>query len=264
MMNRTQPGATAHSGRWRLFAGLLVLLAAGGCVTTQSGGLPAPAPKEARVQAQLDLARANLSERNWDRARDPLERALKIDPNSVEAHVLYAVLSNGEKEPEIAEKYFQKAVRLGPENAQALSNYGSFLIAADRASEAVPLLRRAVEDPGYQQRSQAYENLGIALLRTDDVTGAQRAFVRAVSLNRDQARSSLELADMAYANGDYVDALELYNGFRENARQSPRSLCLGIRIATALEDRDSVASYALALKNLFPKSSEAKNCKVTP
>lgn len=242
--------------------GLFALATLGGCVTTQSGGLPAPAPKETRVQAQLDLARANLSERNYDRAREPLERALKIDPDSVEAHVLYAVLSNGEGEPEIAEKYFRKAVKLGPEDAQALNNYGSYLLASRRAEEAVPLLKRAVNDPGYPQRSQAYENLGIALLKIKDIDSAQRAFVRAVSLNGDQARSSLELADMAYDKGDYVDALELYNGFRDNARQTPRSLCLGMKIAAQLKDRDSVASYALALKNLFPKSSQARNCKV--
>lgn len=239
---------------------LLTLLLVGGCVTTQSGGLPAPAPKETRLQAQLDLARANLRESNYERAREPLERALRIDPDSVEAHVLYAVLSNGEGEPDIAEDYFRKAVRLGPENSQALSNFGSYLIARGRPEEAVPLLQRAVQDPGYLQRSQAYENLGIASKRTGDLDGAQRAFVRAVSLDPNQARSSLELAQMAYNNGDYSDAQDLYEGFRRNAKQSARSLCLGMQIAGQLDDRDSAASYALALKNLFPDSSQAKNC----
>ena len=242
---------------------LLTVLLMGGCVTTQSGGLPPPAPKETRVQAQLDLARANLKEGNYERARDPFERALRIDPESVEAHVLYAVLSNGEGEPEIAEDYFRKAVKLGPEDSQALSNFGSYLIASGRPEEAVPLLKRAVEDPGYLQRSQAYENLGIANMRVGDASAAQRAFVRAVSLNPNQARSSLELAKLAYTNGDYTDAQDLYDGFRRNARQSARSLCLGMQIASELDDRDSVASYALALKNLFPNSAEAKSCSVS-
>ena len=244
-------------------ASLLALLLLSGCVTTQSGGLPAPAPKETRLQAQLDLARANLREGNYERARDPLERALRIDPDSVEAHVLYAVLSNGEGEPDIAEDYFRKAVRLGPENSQALSNFGSYLIARGRPEEALPLLKRAVQDPGYLQRSQAYENLGIASKRTGDLEGAQRAFVRAVSLDPNQARSSLELAELAYKNGDYADAEDFYNGFRRNAKQSARSLCLGMQIASQLEDRDSVASYALALKNLYPNSTQAKNCSVS-
>lgn len=239
---------------------LLATTLLGGCVTTQSGGLPAPAPKETRLQAQLDLARANLRERNYERARDPLERALRIDPASVEAHVLYAVLSNGEGEPDIAEDYFRKAVQLGPEDPQALSNFGSYLIARGRPEEAVPLLKRAVEDPGYLQRSQAYENLGVASMRTGDTAAAQRAFVRAVSLNPNQARSSLELADLAYNSGDFADAQDLYNGFRRNAKQSARSLCLGMQISAALKDRDSVASYALALKNLFPDSPQAKTC----
>lgn len=262
MMARSVFPGTVATLSWRLLAVALTVVLLGGCVTTQSGGLPAPAPKEKRLQAQLDLARANLRERNYERARDPLERALKIDPESVEAHVLFAVLSNGEGEPEIAERYFRKAVKLGPEDSQALSNFGSYLIAAGRPEEALPLLKRAVKDPGYVQRGQAYENLGIASLLTGDTDGAQRAFVRAVSLNPDQARSSLELAEMAYGRGDYVDAQDLYLGFRRNARQTPRSLCLGMQIASQLKDRDSVASYALALKNLFPNSSQAKTCRV--
>ncbi len=233
-----------------------------GCVTTHSGGLPEPAPTERRVEAQLALARAFLSERDFERAREPLDRALKLNAESVEAHVLYAVMSNGEGEPEIAEKYYKKAIKIGPKDAQALSNYGSFLISKRRAEEAVPLLKRAVEDTGYPLRSQAYENLGIAQLRTGDQTAAQLAFARAVSLNREQARSNLELADMAQANGDHVDALEFYKNYRSNAKQTARSLCLGMRIAASLDDQDSVASHAIALKNLFPNSRAAKNCRV--
>ncbi|MEM1230070.1 MAG: type IV pilus biogenesis/stability protein PilW [Pseudomonadota bacterium] len=249
----------------RLLVPLLVaLLGAGGCVTTETGGLPAPAAKERRVQAQLDLARALLSERKFDRARDPLDRALKIDDESVEAHVLYAVLSDGEGEPEIAEKYYRKAIRLGPENAQALSNYGAFLIARARTDEALPLLERAVQDTGYVLRSQAYENLGIARQLLGDRAAAQMAFARAVSLNRGQARSNLELAEMALADGKAVDARELLNNYRAVASQTPRSLCLGIQAAQQLGDADSLASNTIALKNLFPDSTEARRCTVQP
>lgn len=251
--------------RWRfLQLSLLVLCTTllSGCITTETGGLPAPASDEKRLRAQLALARAFLSEREYDRAREPLDKALKIDSDSVETHVLFAVLSNGEGEPGIAEKYYKRAVKLGPDNAQALSNYGSFLISKRRAEEALPLLRRAVEDPGYPQRSQAYENLGIASLKVDDTEGAQLAFARAVSLDRTQARSNLELATMAYGDGDHVDAQELYNNYRKNARQTPRSLCLGMKIAAGLDDQDGVASHAIALKNLYPDSRQAKNCKV--
>jgi type IV pilus assembly protein PilF len=247
--------------RWLVLA-LWALLGQTACVTTESGGLPAPAANDRRVLAQLNLARALLSERQYDRAREPLDRALKINDESVEAHVLYAVLSNGEGEPEIAEKYYRKAIRLGPDNAQALSNYGSFLIAGRRADEALPLLERAVLDTGYPLRSQAYENLGIAHLRLDNREAAQLAFARAVSLDRTQARSNLELAAMAHAEGNDVDAKELLDNYRQNAQQTARSLCLGMQVAGSLKDTDSVASYAIALKNLFPDSREARNCAV--
>lgn len=250
-----------YGWRWPLLA-LVALLGQTACVTTESGGLPAPAANERRVQAQLNLARALLSEREYDRAREPLDRALQIDDKSVEAHVLYAVLSNGEGEPEIAEKYYRDAIRLGPDNAQALSNYGSFLIAGRRADEALPLLERAVVDTGYPLRSQAYENLGIAQLRLGDRKAAQLAFARAVSLDRTQARSNLELAAMAHAEGNDVEAKELLNSYRQNAEHTARSLCLGMQIASSLNDSDSLASYAIFLKNQFPDSREARDCAV--
>ncbi|MFB3105037.1 MAG: hypothetical protein ACE1ZA_08920, partial [Pseudomonadales bacterium] len=59
-----------------------------GCITTSTGGLPAPASDEKRVKAQLDLARGYLENRHLERARVPINRALSIDSKSVEAHVL--------------------------------------------------------------------------------------------------------------------------------------------------------------------------------
>lgn len=262
MQQRLDPGQRARKHSATLVLSALLLSLLGGCVTSERGGLPAPAPKEKRLQAQLDLARALLVERDFDRARDPLDRAFKIDDQSPEAHVLYAVLSDGEGEPEIAEKYYRKALRIAPKNSQALNNYGSFLIVRNRIDEALPLLEQAVQDTGYVLRAQAYENLGIARLLDSDRTGAQLAFARAVSLNRTLSRSNLELAAMAHADGSAADALELYNNFRRNARQTPRSLCLGMQIARSLNDTDSLASYAIALKNLYPNSAEAKNCAV--
>ena len=77
--------------------GILALcLGLSACITETSGGMPGPAPVEDRIAAQLDLARGYLENRDWTRAKAPLERALEIDPRNVEAHVLSAVLFHAE------------------------------------------------------------------------------------------------------------------------------------------------------------------------
>lgn len=242
--------------------GLLCLagLLAAGCVTETTGGLPPPAPTEERVQAQLDLARGYLEQRDLDRAKPALLRALEIDPNHVEAHVLTAVLFHAENEYELAEYHYKMALRLDPDNPQALNNYGTFLYSRGRFEDAIVPLSQLVKDTGYRARAQAFENLGLAHLRAGNRAEAEAAFVRALELNFRQARSTLELADMAYNRGDIRGAYTRLLEFKTMARQNARSLCLGLKVATAQGDADQVASNALALKNLFP--DQADQCRV--
>ena len=246
----------------RTLIGLLWVVLVGGCVTETTGNLPEPATLNERVQAQLDLARGYLENRDFTRARSPLNRALEIDPRSVEANVLMGVLSQAESDPELAEQHFKSALRLEPDNAQALNNYASFLYAQQRYSEAVERLRKLVRDPDYRARSQAYENLGLAELRLDNTDLARQAFQRSLLLNDRQARSSLELAVLDYEAGELAAAQEHYDRYRQTARQTPRSLCVGMKLGSAAGDADQLASYAMALQNLFPESREAKQCQV--
>ena len=233
----------------------------GGCVTESSGGLPPPAAPEERVRAQIDLARGYLEQRDFGRARIALERALEIDPKHVEAHVLIAVLFHAENEYELAEQHYKTALRLDPRNAQALNNYGTFLYSQGRYTDAIVPLSKLVKDTGYRARAQAFENLGFAYSQAGNLDEAEAAFSRALELNFRQPRSSLELAEMAYARGDIETAAQRRAEFKALSRQDAKSLCLGLKIATAQGDADQVASNALALNNLFP--DQAAECQAT-
>ncbi len=247
---------------WQRVGLIVCVLLMAGCVTTSTGGLPAPAADAQRVKAQLDLARGYLENRHLDRARVPLNRALSIDSRSVEAHVLLALLNEAESDPVLAEEHYELALKYDRTNSQALNNYGSFLYGQERYLESVDVLRRLVLDADYRARSQAYENLGLAELKIGESERAKEAFLRSLRLNFTQPRSSLELADIAYTDGDFVKARDFYDSFRTQARQTPRTLCLGMKIAQTSHNTNEMASYALALNNLFPESAEAKNCEV--
>ena len=197
-----------------------------------------------------------------ERARASLNKALDIDPRAVEAHVLLAVVNAAESEFGLAERHFETALAIDPSNSQGLNNYGSYLYSRGRYKEAVKQLRMLVKDTDYRARSQAYENLGLAELKLGDVAEARESFNRALQLSYSQPQSSLELAQMAYDEGILEAADEYYDGFRTQARQTPRSLCLGMKLSQQLGDTDRLASYALALNNLYPDSPEASECIV--
>jgi len=232
------------------------------CVTESTGGLPPPAPLEERVQAQLDLARGYLEQRDFVRAQPPLQKALEIDPRHVEAHVLIAVLFGVQSEKELAEFHYRTALRIDPDNAQALNNYGSFLYSQGRFADALQPLSRLVKDTTYRARSQAFENLGMAQLRLGQIDAAEASFERALDLNFRQPGAALELAEIAFARGDVELATARLLEFRSLARQNARSLCLNMKVAAHLEQQDLVASSALALKNLYP--DVADQCLINP
>jgi len=246
----------------RLLLMFIAVLSLTGCVTQSTGGLPGPAAPEDRVQAQLDLARGYLEQGNMERARMSLNKALEIDPRAVEVHVLLGVLNAAESEFGLAERHFEAALEIDPTNSQALNNYGSYLYGRGRYQEAVSQLRVVVKDTDYRERSQAYENLGLAELKIGEVAEARESFNRALQLSYSQPQSSLELAQMAYDEGNLVAAEEYFDGFRLQTRQTPRSLCLGMKLSQQVGDTDRLASYALALNNLYPDSAEATECIV--
>lgn len=238
---------------------LLVGALLGGCVT-ESTTIRAPAPREVQLRAQLDLARGYLEQREWARARDPLSRALQIDARSAEALTLMAVSYQGQQEDVLAEQYYRRALRADPRHARALNNYGAFLFAQGRFRDALEPLRTLTRDPSYPDRARAFESLGLTELQVGHTERAREAFERALSINPQMAGSVLELARIAYQDGDLAQARRRYDAYRGMARQTPASLCLGLRLARRAGDADQVASHEIALRNLFPDSVEANTC----
>ena len=229
-----------------------------GCVTTVTGNTgPQKGTTDERVEAHLALARGYLERGDLERARGPLESALKIDSNSAEAHVLLAIVYQAQGEDDkLVEREYKIALRHAPESSQARNNYGTFLFARGRYQEARKQLEKAILDPAYPRRAQAYENLGLCELRLGDVVAAELSFQRALRLDSGGARSNLELADLYFIAGDRPMAARYYAAFVQLSQQNSRSLWLGVQLAWILDDRDTAASYGLALRNLYPGSAE--------
>lgn len=228
----------------------------GGCITETSGGLPGPAAAEDRVSAHLDVARGYLDQRDWTRAKKPLERALAIDSRNVEAHVLSGVLYAAEGEDELAESHYRRALQYAPRNAQALNNFAAFLYRQRRYEEALQPLSELVKDTSYRARPLVFESLGLTHLQLGDKEAARGAFTRALQLNNRLPRSNLEMAELALADGNVALAQTQFDFYNRLARPTARSTCLGLRLSVRQNDADNVARYQLALKNLFPEAAD--------
>ena len=152
---------------------------------------------------------------------------------------------------------FRKAISLDKNFSRCRNNYAAFLYSQQRYKEAEEQLDYVVKDTLYSGRPNAFVNLGLCRLKLFDTQGAEEAFVRALAMDRTNPIALYELARIRYEAQDYATATKYYDTYRTVVRkQSAAGLLLGIQLAKADGDKDSEASYALALRNLYPKSAE--------
>lgn len=236
--------------------GILTLLLSG-CVTTSDQPRRQANPTEAR-DAYIQLGLGYLQKGETERAKGPLQEALKIDSRSEAAHVALALVFQQEGEVKSAEQHFRSALTAAPNNARILNNYGAFLMEQQRYSEALGYFSKASEDTFYGERSRVFENLGLAYRRLDRNEEAKASFERALRLNSSQPMALLELARIEFDSENYVPAWNYYLGFTQLSAQNASSLWLGVQLARRFNDHNRAASYALQLRRLYPATPEAR------
>ncbi len=236
----------------------LVLWGLTACVTTESGIFSVNKSEEKALESRVQIALRYLSdEKDTDMAIKHLKMALEIDSKSPRVHEVLGIAFQQAGELELAEQHFQKALKYDPNYSRGRNNYAAFLYAQGQYADAKKQLERVVKDVYYENRAAAFSNLGLNYLKLGDIEQAKQAFVRGLSMDTSQTLPKLELADICYQQGDYASAQSYFDLYKSGVSQaSPRSLLLGIQIATQFEDKDAIASYSMVLKNLYPKSKE--------
>ena len=259
-----------------LLSGILSTLLLVGCTTTttttksiattnttnskvQDKGHKAEVDKEKALQNRLQLALGYMGKGDHERARVHLNKAMEVNPRSPEVHDVWALLYQREREMEVAESYYKKALSYDPTFTRGRNNYGLFLLRLNRVEEAHQQFVTASQDLGYPKRAELFYRVGITALKLNKDKEAEEAFTKAAVLNPQMFVAYLELAGITYERGDHPRAklfLNKYNSIKPNS--NPRGLWLGVRVEHSLGNQDAEASQGMALRNLFPDSKENK------
>lgn len=231
------------------------------CVTTQTGGFEDKKDPHKAVELSVQAARSYIQEGKWEPAKRHLKTALEIDPHNAGANDALALVFWRTGEYEQADKHFRAAISdaVDSEGSRIRNNYAAYLYDRKRYPEAETQLEKVAEDLLYEKRADAFLNLGRVRVKLKKFPQAKDALERAMLMDRGNSAVMLQLAEVHYQLSDYVKARTFYDAYRKQPQsqtQSPASLWLGLRLADRAGDRDSTASYALALKNLFPQSEE--------
>ena len=132
----------------------------------REAALAALARDERNVEAYAALAYVQgMFDWEWNRAQATIQRAVTLEPNSVDARYVHALLLMAMSRLDDAVSEIDYAARLDPFSAQVQSTYGRVLYRARRFDEARARLERALElEPRnagtYGRLAEVHEQLG--------------------------------------------------------------------------------------------------------
>ena len=168
-----------------------------------------------------------------------------------------ALLYKYEQDPTNEEYHYRKALNADRHYSPALNNYGTLLYGRGEYKEALKHFKKAANDPSYEGRGSAWENMGRCYQRLGNSEDARSAYVKALRLNPRSVQPSLALAQLYFDEGRSRLAWDYYQQYvQRTGRQSARALWLGIQLSNSLGYRNQQSSYELALDNLYRRSGE--------
>lgn len=204
----------------------LLLVAVASVAATTSGCISAA--RQEKAAGRITLGSAYLREGNLPGAVETLQEGTRLDRRNWAGWNKLGLAYMAAGAYDKADAAFLKAIDLVPGEAEALTNYGSFLIRAGRAEEAVPVLEEAAADLTYRKPALPLSNLGFAYLKLGEpekavqvLDGAiarapnlcQARFVRGLAYSElDQPERALDDFDVvvqlcgAEATGAYLQA----------------------------------------------------------
>jgi cellulose synthase operon protein C len=209
------------------------------------------------VPAHLLAAEMSLDDRKRDDARESVQRALKVNANSLEAHSLVAAIDFLEGKITAYDAQVQQVLKINPVYGEVYRVAGDHLARNYRFDEAVEQVRRAVALDDANTRAHA--NLGQHLLRTGDEPGARRALERAFKDDSfdQQTFNSLQLLDTldkfeTITDGDLIFRFDP----NEAAVMREHAIPLAKEAMATLSKRYNFTPTGPILIEMFPKHDD--------
>ena len=229
-----------------------------GCTVSEIIGSNLQKDPTKRITVGMQAATEYLKANDVENALRHLTAVLDLDPKNADAHQTMALVYTQEGNLSKAEEFYKKAIRYDDSLSSARNNYATLLYSQGRYEDAIEELKVAAADLSYDNRAQAVQNLGLCYVKLGRNFDAESSFQTALRLNPKLPRSLLELSDILWQQNQHKLAARYLREYAAIARHTPRSLWVGIQIERVNGDENALSSYALALRNLYPKSQEYK------
>ena len=220
--------------------------------TARSTSAPSKPSKKRAVEVQVELGRNYMERGQLETAHEAFKKALALDPNSVDANTLMAVLYERIDRAEGAEKYYHRAVELDPEDGATNNNYGAYLCRLNRYDEADNYFVRALDDPFYKTPQAALANAGVCARMAGNAAKSETYFRKAIEADPKNAGALYELARISFDKEDFLRARAFMQRLESITPPEASALELAARIEERLGDGGAAKKYRERLKTEFP------------
>jgi len=241
-----------------------------GCVTTSAAGTP----DDERSYREFQLAASLRDEGQTASAIEHLRKALELDPENAEAHLLLGFIQmerrtyqNAEPHLATAIKLLEKQQRGGSTLAEARNIYGLCLIELGRYDEAVVVLRESATDELNTAPHLAWGNLGLAQFNLAEYQDTVTSTMEAVRIQPrfcvgyyTMARAFWHLQQLKDAERALVGALEADPSCSKTVELQGAWRLRGEVRARLGHRRDAVADLERCVE-LDPYSNDGRMCQ---
>ena len=235
-----------------------------GCVTENSyEGSDRPVVEKqvnntGAARTRIALALQYLKTGNNSQAKYNLERAADFAPDLPEVHYSLAYYYQQVDEPELADKAYQRALKIAPNDPNTLNNYGVFLCGIGEYDRAAEELLKAISIPSYIRVAESYENLALCAIEFDDFENAEKYLKSALNHSSQRPSSMISLAGLYYAKSDLHKAEDIIEKYESLGRVTPRALMLSYLIQQRMGHIEKAEATAGIILQTYPGSNEAK------
>ncbi len=230
------------------------------CGTT---GQQAPERKEKKVDLveasdlNVQLAIGYIQRKQYEPARDKLEKAIDQNPDNLVAYktlaYLYALLGLDED----AQTKYEQALDLKPDDPDLSNSYGAFLCSTGRLKEAQEKFAVAYNNPFYQGQYLAQSNAGSCYTKAGEYKKAEALLRKSLRIEPKVPGSLISMAEVGVKTERYLMARAYIQRYHDVKPASAESLWIQIQAEKALGADKHYLKYARQLISQFPDSDEA-------
>ncbi len=185
-------------------------------------------------------------------AEDAAQEAVKLAPDSAQAHTLLALLKDRRGDAGGAGKHYLRAAELAPTQGGMLNNYGTWLCGQGRHMESLDWFGRALSDRSYRTPAVALANAGACAHRAGAEDRADQYLAAAIEVDPTNPVALGVLAEREFRSGNALRARAFSQRRLAAAPADAASLLLASQIEEKLGDKRAAARYVQQLRAEFP------------